>query len=77
MRNRLTLTSILMSVFLLAACADKGNHPAHQMDEPAERVNKENSSDYQASREQAAETGNRTHPAHEMDEVEALEKRGN
>ncbi len=77
MRSKLTLTTLLMSAFLMSACAHEGNHPAHDMGERADRVNKENSAEYQDSREHAAETDNEVHPAHEMDEVEPVEKRGN
>lgn len=77
MTYKLTLVTALMSVFLLSGCMNNDNHPAHDMGERADRVNKENSADYQTSREQAAESGNQSHPAHEMDEVESLERRGN
>ena len=60
MKRKFIPTTLLMSFFLLAACAHEGNHPAHKMDERADRVNKENSADYQESREQAADTGNQS-----------------
>jgi hypothetical protein len=59
--------------------ADKSsdsNHPAHDMGESAERINKESKDDYQENRLNAVEEDNAMHPAHEMDEVEPVQKRG-
>ena len=59
--------------------ADKssdGNHPAHDMGESAERINKESKDAYQENRLNAVEEDNAMHPAHEMDEVEPVQKRG-
>ncbi|AFI85780.1 hypothetical protein [Methylophaga nitratireducenticrescens] len=54
----------------------EGNHPAHQMGESAERINKKSKENYQENRLKAEKSGNAMHPAHEMDEVEPIQKRG-
>ncbi|WP_417549127.1 hypothetical protein [Methylophaga sp.] len=56
--------------------SNEGNHPAHEMGESAERINKESKDDYQENRLNAVKEGNAMHPAHEMDEVEPVQKRG-
>ncbi|MEX1201163.1 MAG: hypothetical protein WEB02_10280 [Methylophaga sp.] len=77
MKYKSILATTLMSAFLLSACANDGNHPAHDMGERADRINQENSPDYQKARQQAEEEDNSIHPAHEMDEVEPVERQGN
>ena len=59
-----------------ADISSDGNHPAHDMGEFAERINKESKDAYQENRLNAVEEDNAMHPAHEMDEVEPVQKRG-
>lgn len=54
----------------------EGNHPAHEMGDSAERINKESKDSYKENRTKAVKEGNAMHPAHEMDEVEPVQKRG-
>jgi len=77
MKYKSILTATLMSAFLLSACGDDNNHPAHDMGERADTINEENSPAYDEARQNAEEEDNRIHPAHEMDEVEPVERQGN
>ncbi len=77
MINKLTLITLLMSAFLMSACSDDSNHPAHDMGERADKITQENSPAYDEARQNAEEEDNRIHPAHEMDEVEPVERQGN
>ncbi len=77
MKYKSLLAATLMTSFLLSACDNDSNHPAHDMGERADRVNQENSPAYDEARTNAEEEDNRIHPAHEMDEIEPVEKQGN
>ncbi|MDT8311272.1 MAG: hypothetical protein RQ732_07505 [Methylophaga sp.] len=77
MKHKAILAASIISVFLLSACGDAHNHPAHDMGERADRINQENSPAYDGARQHAEEEDNSIHPAHEMDEVEPVERRGN
>ncbi len=77
MKYKSILVITLIPAFLLIACDNDSNHPAHDMGERADSINQENSPDYAKARQQAEEEGNSIHPAHEMDEVEPVERQGN